>query len=184
MYMIFKFGDKEVKVVFLREQHLDLLNSYNIDLSQLPYLPRCNEVTDEDCLDWLKFQRAVEKQYCGFKSTTYDYSGDIKIGNINREGAIYKAKYNEVLNGDPSVILGDYFYFHEFNGKLFILNSNNTVNSSLFKSVQGNLASSLYQSLLSAFSMFELYFRENTTLKETVTERKHIDLGFVLSKVM
>lgn len=182
--MIFKFGDKEVEVYFLQAHHLDLLNSYNIDLFQLPYLPRCKEVTDEDCLDWLKFQRAVEKQYCGFKSTTYDYTGNIKIGNINRESVIYKAKYDEVLNGDFSVNLGSNHYYHEFNGKLFILISNNTVNSHLFKPVQGNLASSLYQSLLSAFSMFELYFRENTTLKETVAERKHIDLGFVLSKVM
>lgn len=182
--MIFKFGDKEIEIYFLQKTHLDLLNSYNIDLSQLPYLPRCKEVTDEDCLDWLSFQRAVEKQYCGFKSTTYDYTGNIKLGNINREGVLYKAKYEEVLNADRSVNLGPNFYFHEFNGKLFILSSNNTVNDTLFKSVQGNLASSLYQSLLSAFSMFELYFRENTTLKETVAERKHIDLGFVISKAL
>lgn len=182
--MIFKFGDKEIEIYFLQVHHLDLLKSYNIDLSQLPYLPRCKEVTDQDCLDWLGYQRTMEKQYCGFKSTTYDYAGNIKIGDINRDGVLYRTKYDEVLNGDYSVKIGSNFYFHEFNGKLFILNSNNTVNDTLFKPVQGNLASSLYQSLLSAFSMFELYFRENTTLKETVAERKHIDLGFVISKAL
>lgn len=182
--MIFKLGNKEVEILFLQEHHLDLLNSNKIELSQLPQLPKFSEVTDEDCLDWLAFQRAVEKQYCGFKTTTYDFTGNIKIGDVNRKGVVYKAKYDEVLNGDRSANLGQHYYYHEFNGKIFILNSNNTVNSNMFKSVQGNLASSLYQSLLSAFSMFELYFRENKNLKETVVERNYIDLGFVLSKIM
>lgn len=182
--MIYKQGDKVLEVFFLQEHHLELLNSHKLELMQLPYLPKFNAVADEDLLDWISFQRAVEKQYCGFKSTTYDYSSDITIGDVNRTGVVYKAKYDEVLNVDRSVNLGSHFYYHIFNGKLFILNSNNTVNSHMFKSVQGDLASSLYQALLLTFSVFELYFRENKNLKETVGQRKYIDLGFVLSKVV
>lgn len=180
--MLFKSGDKELEVYFLQEHHFELLNSHKLELSQLPYLPKFADVTDEDVLDWLNFQRAVEKQYCGFKSTTYDYASDIKVGNINRQGVVYKAKYDEVLNGDSSIRLGRYFYYHMFNGKLFILNSNNTVNSQMFTSVQGDLASSLYQALLSAYSVFESYFRENKNLTKTVAQRKYIDLGFVILK--
>lgn len=180
--MIFKYGDKEIEVYYLLEYHFDLLNSVGLELSQLPLLPKFQEVTDNDCLDWLGFQRAVEKQLCGFKSTTYDYTGIITIGDINRKGVVYKTKYDEVLNADRSVKLGHNFYYHMFNGKLFILNSNNTVNNNMFKNVQGNLASSLYQALLSSFSVFELYFKDNKNLKETVGQRKYIDLGYLISK--
>lgn len=182
--MIYKYGDKQIEIFFLQEHHLDMLNSHKLGLSDLPYLPKFNDIADEDLLDWLAFQRAVEKQYCGFKTTTYDYASVITIGDINRKGVVYKAKYDEVLNSDASVNLGSRYYQAFINGKLFILISNNTVDSPLFKSVQGDLASSLYQTLLSAFSVFELYFRENKNLKETVAQRNAIDLGFVLSKAM
>lgn len=182
--MIYKSDDKEIKVIFLQEHHLDLLNAYKLGLSDLPYLPKFQQIADEDVLDWLAFQRAVEKQYCGFKSTTYDYVSDITIGDINRKGVVYKAKYDDVLNSDVSVNLGSYFYSTVVNNTVYILNSNNTVNNNMFKNVQGDLASSLYQTLLSAFSVFELYFRENKNLKETVAQRGSIDLGFVLSKTM
>lgn len=182
--MIFKLGTQDLEVYFLQEHHFDLLNSVGLELSQLPLLPKFEEVTDTDCLEWLKFQRAVEKQLCGFKSTTYDDTSDITIGDINRKGVVYKAKYDEVLNADSGINLGSHFYYHIFNGKLFILNSNNTVNSNWFKEVQGNLASSLYQALLSSFSVFELYFRPAKDLKETVVQRKYIDLGYLISKVM
>lgn len=62
-----------------------MLNSHKLGLSDLPYLPKFNDVADEDLLDWLAFQRAVEKQYCGFKTTTYDYASVITIGDINRK---------------------------------------------------------------------------------------------------
>lgn len=182
--MIFKYGERELEVYWLQEHHFELLNSVGLELSQLPLLPAFSKVADTDCLEWLAFQRGVEKQLCGFKSTTYDYTSDITIGDINRKGLVYKTKYDEVLNADPGIKLGSLWYYHIFNGKLFILNSNNIVNSSWFKNVQGNLASSLYQSLLSNFSTFELYFRENKDLKKTVSQRKYIDIGFVISKAL
>lgn len=182
--MIYKYGDKQVEIFFLQEHHLALLNSHKLGLTNLPSLPQYEKIADEDLLDWLAFQRAVEKQYCGFKTTTYDSASDNKLGDFNRKGVVYKAKYDEVLNSDASVNLGSYYYSAFVQGKLFILNSNNTVNSSMFTSVQGDLASSLYKTLLSAFSVFELYFRENKNLKETVAQRNYIDLGFVLSKTM
>ncbi|AEV89560.1 hypothetical protein OBP_123 [Pseudomonas phage OBP] len=182
--MILRLGENVVDVLFLNEQHLHMLNSLNIELKDLPYLPKFNEVSDQDCLDWLGFQRAVEKQYCGFKTTTYDYASDITVGKINREGVVYKTKYDEVLNADRSVNLGSHFAYHLFNGKLFILSSSNTVNSKMFTTVQGNLASSLYQALLNSFSTFETYGRESKNLKESVSQRKYIDLGFVLSKLV
>ena len=95
---------------------------------------------------------------------------------------VLASKYDAVLNSDSSVKLGNVFYYHIFNGKLFLLISNNTVSSSMFTNVQGDLASSLYQALLSAFSIFELYFKTNKELKETVRQRKFIDLGFVISR--
>ncbi|QGH71959.1 hypothetical protein N1M2_96 [Klebsiella phage N1M2] len=182
--MIFKSGQSDIEVYFLQEHHLELLNSLGLELSQLPLLPKFPEVSDEDCLEWLKFQRGVEKQLCGFKSTTYDYASDITIGDINRKGVVYKTKYDEVINSDSRINLGHQFYYHIFNGKLFILNSNNTVNSNWFTNVQGNLASSLYQALLSSFSIFELYFRPTKDLKETVSQRNYIDLGYLISKVI
>lgn len=182
--MKLKLGEKEIKVYFLNENHLDLLNSNKLSLSDLPFLPKFSEVTDEDCLDWIKYQRAVEKQYCGFKSATYTPDGDITIRPFNREGVVYKAKYDEVINADASVKLGSHFYFHSFNGDLFILSSNNTVNNSMFNSVPSNLPGALYQALLSSFSMFETYFREAKNLKDTVSERKYIDVGYVISKVV
>lgn len=180
--MLYKSGDKNLEVYFLQEHHLELLNSHKLELSQLPYLTKFPDIADEDVLDWLKYQRAVEKQYCGFKATTYDYVSDITIGDINRKGVVYKTKYDEVLNGDSSIRLGSLFYYHIFNGKLFILNSNNTVNNSMFTNVQGDLASSLYQALLSAYNVFESYFRDNKELTKTVAQRKFIDLGFVIQK--
>lgn len=180
--MIFKYGKHEVEVYYLLPRHFDLLNSVGLELSQLPYLPQFKEVTDSDCLDWLAFQRSVEKQLCGFKSTTYEFPGNITIGDINRKGVVYKTKYDEVLNADSSVKLGQQFYFHMFNGKLFILNSDNTVNSNTFKNVQGNLASSLYQALLTSLNIFELYFNSNVELTEPVGQRKYIDLGYLISK--
>jgi len=180
--MLFKSGDKGVKVFFLQEHHLNLLNSHKLELAQLPYLPKFSEIADEDLLDWLGFQRAVEKQYCGFKSTTYDYGADSLVGDVNRKGVVYKAKYDTLLDSDRSIRLGQHFYYHVINGTLFILNSNNTVNNSMFTNVQGDLASSLYQSLLSAYNVFESYFRENKELTKTVAQRKYIDLGFVIQK--
>lgn len=183
--MILRLGDSNVlDVLFLNEQHLHMLNSLNVELKDLQYLPKFDNVSDQDCLDWLAFQRAVEKQYCGFKTTTYDYASDITVGKINREGVVYKTKYDEVLNADPSVKLGPHYAYHIFNGKLLILNSNNTVNSKMFTTVQGNLASSLYQAILNSFGMFETYYRESKDLKEPVSQRKYIDLGFVLSKLV
>lgn len=180
--MLFKSGDKNLEVYFLKEHHFQLLNSHKLELSQLPYLPKFPDVTDQDVLDWISFQRAVEKQYCGFKSTTYDYASVITIGDINRKGVVYKAKYDEVLNADSSIELGPYFYYHVFNGKLFILNSNNTVSNPMFTNVQGDLASSLYKALLSAYNVFESYFRDNKELTKTVAQRNFIDLGFVIQK--
>lgn len=180
--MIFKSGIQDIEVYFLQEHHLALLNSLGLELSQLPYLPKFPEVSDEDCLDWIKFQRGVEKQLCDFKSTTYDFTSDITIGDINRKGVVYKTKYDEVINADSGINLGHLFYYHIFNGKLFILNTSNTVNNNWFKNVQGNLASSLYQALLYSFSVFELYFRPAKDLKETVKERNCIDLGYLIAK--
>lgn len=182
--MKLRLGEKEIKVYFLNERHLDLLNSKKLTVDDLPFLPKFKEVTDEDCLDWISFQRGVEKQYCGFKSTTYTPDGDITIAPFNRDGVVYKAKYDEVLNGDAGIKLGRYFYFHSFNGKMFILNSNNTVKNAFFNSLPSNLPGAVYQALLSSFSMFETYFRENSNLKDTVSQRKYIDTGYVISKVV
>lgn len=181
--MIYKYGDKEIEICFLQEHHLNLLESHKLGLQQLRYLPKFPEISDEDVLDWLSYQRAVEKQYCGFKTTTYDFSNVITVGDINREGVVYKTKYDEVLNGERSVNLHPNFYYCLYNGCLYILNTINIVNSPTFTNVQGDLASSLYQALLSSYSSFELYFRENKNLEKTVAERKSIDLGFVLSKL-
>lgn len=182
--MILKLGDKQIEVFFLNETHLNLLNSHQLELSQLPYLPKFEGIADQDCLDWLAFQRGVEKQYCGFKTTTYDYASDITVGKINREGVVYKTKYDEVLNSDRSVNLGPHLAYHIFNGRMFIISSTNPVNNATFKLAQGNLASSLYQAILTSFNMFETYYRESTDLKETVSQRKFIDIGFVLSKLI
>lgn len=184
--MIFKLGDKEIEVLFLQQHHYDLLNFNGLDLSQLAVLPANKGVTDEDCLDWLSFQRAVEKQYCGFKSTVYTASSDkLSVDNLKlRNGVVFKAKYDEVLNTDRSVNLGQHFYYHMFNGKLYILNTVNPVNINMFKSAQGNLASSLYSALLSEFSIFEFYFRTNNDLDKTVAERRYIDPGYVILKAM
>lgn len=177
-------GERKIKVWFLNEIHFDLLKSNKLELSELPYLPKFKEVTDEDCLDWIKFQRAVEKQYCGFKSATYTPDGDITIANFNREGVVYKTKYDEVINADASVKLGQHFYFHELNGNLYILNSNNTVKNPLFNSLPGNLAGAVYQAVLSSFGMFDTYHRESKNLKDTVSQRNYIDVGYVISKVV
>lgn len=182
--MIFKVGDKEIEVLFLQQHHYDLLNFNGLDLSQLAVLPSCKGVTDDDCLDWLSFQRAVEKQYCGFKSTVYDASGKLSVDNLKLRGVVYKAKYDEVIDTDRSVNLGQHFSYHMFNGKLYILNTVNPVNINMFKSVQGNLASSLYGALLSELSIFQFYFRTNNDLSKTVAERKYVDPGFVILKAM
>ena len=179
-----KLGLKETNVYFLREQDLDLLNANKLRLVDLPYLPKFDNVVDSDCLDWLEYQRAVEKQYCGFKSTTYTPLGDIKNAEFNRTGTVYKTKYQDVLNSDKKVKTGKHFYLHTAGGQVFILNSNNIVKNALFTEVPGDLSTAVYRSLLNAVGSVEFYFRDSKDLFKTCEERGFVDPGFILSKVV
>lgn len=183
--MIFKSGSKEINIYFLKEYHLDLLENHHIELSQLPYLPKIKNVSDEDCLDWLSFQRGVEYKYQKFSNTTYDDKSNILNKDINRTGVVYQTKYDNVINGTPSVKLENNFFYCYSNETLFILNSNNTVSSSLFTPVPGNLEFSIFQSLLSKLGYFELYSKENKNLIfKDAEEKDEINLGFVISKLI
>jgi hypothetical protein len=160
------------------------LNANKLRLVDLPYLPKFDNVVDSDCLDWLEYQRAVEKQYCGFKNTTYTPLGDIKNVEFNRTGTVYKTKYQDVLNSDKKVKTGKHFYFHTAGGQVFILNSNNIVKNALFTEVPGDLSTAVYRSLLNAVGSVEFYFRDSKDLFKTCEERGFVDPGFILSKVV
>lgn len=184
--MKLKFGDNnEVKIVFLREQDLTLLKMLNLSLSDLPRLPSFKEVSDEDCLSWLSFQRAMEKKYAGFKTTTYTDEGDIKNQGILRDSSLFKAKYEEALKADDKPKVGNYLYGTHFNGMMFILiSSKNTVESTKFRFIPGNLPSAVYRCALDTVSSFGFYFKSQSKLIKFPEERDFITPGFVLSKVV
>lgn len=182
--MIFKRGDKEIEVLFLQQRHYDLLKSNNLDLSSLMSLPSVKGVADEDCLDWLKFQRAVENQYCGFSSTVYGGRGKLSVDYLNMKGVVFQANYGTVINSTEQVTLQPCFAYYFFNDKLYVLNTANPVNDNMFNALQGNLASSLYKALVSTYSLFEFYFRNNKELNKTVKERGYVDPGFVIAKAI
>lgn len=183
--MKLKFGENEVKIVFLREQDLTLLKMSKLRPSDLPRLPTFKEVSDEDCLSWLVFQRAMEKKYAGFRTTTYADKGDIKNQDILRGSSLFKAKYDEALKSDEVPKVGNYLYGTQFNGMMFILFSNkNTVDSAEFRFLPGNLASAVYRCALDTVSSFGFYFKGQAQLIKHPEERDFITPGFVLSKVV
>lgn len=182
--MIFKLGDKEVEVFFLTQKHFDLLKFHGLELSALPTLPACKDVTDEDSLEWLRYQRGMEKQLCGFSTTTYTGAGALSIDNLKLRGIVFTTKYQELLNLDSSLNLSGKNYFHCFNGKLFILSSNNTVSDLFFKYASGNIYNALYKALLLSYGYFEIYHRDYKDLDKSVSERKFIDTGFLLKKIL
>ncbi|WNV45826.1 hypothetical protein [Aeromonas phage AerS_266] len=182
--MKIKLGDKEIKLVFLKKEHLDLLKAYKLELKDILSLPSFKEVSDEDCLEWLEYQRSMEKQYCGFCNTTYDNPSDNPNGPINRQGTVYKAKYQSVLNTNQKTKPGKFCSYYMFNGLLFIMHSDNTVMSDKFTISQGNLSLSIYRAILNTVGSFGFYHKEEKLLTQTVRERGYIDAGFVLSKVV
>lgn len=183
--MKLKFGENEVKMVFLREQDLVLLKMYKLQPSDLPKLPTYSDVSDEDCLSWLKFQRAMEKKYAGFKSTTYSPTGDNKNQDILRSSTLFKAKYEEVLKSDDKPKIGNYLYGSKFNGMMFILVSNkNTVENTGFRYLPGNLPSAVYRCALDTVSSFGFYFKSTPQLNKFPEDRDFITPGFILSKVV
>lgn len=177
-------GEKAIKMVFLKPEHLDLVNSYKLQLVDLLSLPSVKAISDDDCLEWLKYQRGIENKYCGFKSTTYDASSVNTKGDFNRQGTVYKTKYDQVLNSDEKVKVGKRCYYHFFNNVLYILHSDNTVMSEMFTESAGNLPVSIYRALLTSVANFGFYYKEQKKLTDTVKKRGYIDAGFVLSKVV
>lgn len=183
--MIIKFGDTEQEVVFLREQDLRLLKMFNLQLTDLTTLPAIREVSDEDCLSWLEFQRAVEKQFAGFKSTTYTQAGEIKNLYGERVSApLFKAKYDEVLKSDKTVKITNHLYGYDFNGKVFILIADNTVENKLFRPMPGNLATAVMRVCLDTVSTFGFYFKYEKQLSKSSEQRGYITAGTLLSKVL
>lgn len=183
--MIVKFGDTEQKVVFLREQDLKLLKMFNLQLTDLPTLPAIREVSDEDCLSWLEFQRAVEKQFVGFKLTTYTQAGNIKNLYGERVSApLFKAKYDKVLESDKTVKIGNHLYSYDFNGMVFILIADNTVDAKLFRYMPGTLATAVMRGCLDTVGSFGFYFKYEKQLTKSIGDRGYITAGTILSKVL
>lgn len=182
--MNFKQGKNKLKIVFLRETDLRLLNSRGLELPDLLTLPQFDKIADEDCLDWLEYQRGMEKRYAGFSVTTYDQTSDNPNGNFNRQGPVYKAKYESSLNTDKKPKVGKFAYYYLFNNKLFILHSDNTVSNDKFVDIAGDLSLAMYRAVLGALGNYDFYGKEERHLSDTVKERGYIDAGFVLSKVL
>lgn len=182
--MKIKLGDKKIKVVFLREQDLDLLKSQRLQLIEILSLPAHEKISDDDCLSWLSYQRSMEKIYSGVKVTTYEPSSENLNGDINRKGKLYQIKYNDVLKDDTKVKFGKNIYFHSFNGVLYILNSSNTVDDPMFTYSSGDLSLAIYRAVLSTVGNFDFYHKESKELLNTVKQRGYVDAGFILSKVV
>lgn len=182
--MIFRSENDDVKIIFLNERHLDILKSHHIPLAELEYLPKFDKVSDEDCLNWLAFQRAVEYQYCGKSITSYEDSGNYKMVGVNRTTSLYKAKYDELLKDTPKVKLGNYFSYYLTGNAIYILNSDNSVLQDKFIRLEGTLPAVIYQVLLKVKSYFRLFFKENKETIKTPFDRTAIDLSFVIHKAL
>lgn len=182
--MIIKLNREELKVLFLREQDLDLLKSLRVQLIELETLPSIQKVSSDDCLDWLEYQRSVEQQYSGFKVTTYEPSSENVKGNYNRTGSLYLTKYNAVLNSDVKRTIGKRHYTYSVNGVLFVLSTDNTVNDNMFTESYGELPDAIYRATLLKASNFSFYHGDNGNLLNTVKQRGYVDAGFILSKVV
>lgn len=183
--MLIKFGDNEQKIVFLREQDLKLLKMFNLQVTDLPTLPAIREVSDEDCLSWLEFQRAVEKQFFGFKSTTYTNEGNIKNLMVERVSAtLFKNRLEQVLESDKQVRITNHLYGYNLNGMMFVLIANNSVEDRLFRFVSGNLGSAVMKVCLDTVGSFGIYHKFEKFLKSSDEQRGYITTGTILSKVL
>lgn len=182
--MNFKQGTINLKTIFLRETDLDLLKSRNLEPSDLITLPMNKDVTDDDCLEWLEYQRGMENLYAGFKVTTYNQSSDNPNGDFNRKGAVYQAKYLKVLDSDRKPKVGKFAYYYVFNGTMYLIHSNNTVSNNAFIEIQGDLSLAMFRGYLGALGNHDFYQKEERKVSDTVQERGYIDAGFVLSKVV
>lgn len=183
--MLIKFGDTEQQIVFLREQDLKLLKMFNLQLTDLPTLPAIREVSDEDCLSWLEFQRAVEKQQFGFKLTTYTQAGNIKNLYGERVSApLFKAKYEKVLESDQKVKIGNHLYGYNLNGMIFILIADNTVENYPFCYMSGNFGAAVMRACLDTVGSFGFYRKYEKQLAKSSKQRGYITAGTLLSKVL
>jgi hypothetical protein len=182
--MKFKQGQSETKIYFLRESDLGLLKSRGLELSDLPTLPRFDNVSDDDCLNWLEYQRGMEKLYSGFVSTTYDPSSGNIHGDFNRKSTLYKAKYEETLKSTKKPSIGKFAYSYHVNEHVFIIHSSNTLNNPTFAEIPGDLSLSVYRALLSILGGHAFYFKNCDNLLDSVKERGYINAGYVLSKVV
>ncbi|QDH47153.1 hypothetical protein PQC07_gp174 [Aeromonas phage D3] len=183
--MIIKLGDSEQKIVFLREQDLKLLKMFNLQPTDLPTLPAIREVSDEDCLSWLEFQRAAEKTLFGFSSTTYTNAGNIKnLMGERTNSALFKAKMDKVLEATPGKVKYNHLYGYNLNGMMFVLLTSNTVESTWFRELPGSLANAVMRVCLDTVGSFGFYFKSERNLSQTTEQKGYVTAGTILSKVL
>lgn len=177
--LFFNDKSKSLNVFFLQEHHLAMLKSYKIPFSDLPYL-LFYPVPKEDILDWIKYQRSVERKYFNRAITTYNTAGDFKFqsSDIRHDLALLSPEL-EAIYKDNNKYYDELQFssYHSEDGTIVILSRNNGMVENGFTMTERNPIAALYQAVLNTLGYHETYFREPVRDKDNLG----IGLGEVLS---
>lgn len=159
--LFFNGKSKSLNVFFLKEHHFQMLKSKKIPLSHLPYLLFHN-LSKEDVLDWIKYQRSIEKKYFNRTFTTYNKTGDLKY--LDKD-----IKFDlELLEPELEEVYNDNKYYDELpnttycceNDTIIILSRETGLIEPNFKYVNGNPITAIYEAVLNTIGYHDTYFKE------------------------
>lgn len=148
-------------VFFLRSSDLEMLKSKNIPIKDLANLLYYN-ISREDLLSWISYQRAMELKLFGRKITRYNLTPPLRFGD-------QKPKHDmEVINKLLSDVYEEVKYYEDsrfYSSKcgydtIAILGRNDTLLESGFKVGQASLIKTIYRAALTEVGYYKFYFNE------------------------
>lgn len=159
--LFFNDKSKSLNIFFLKEEHLALLRAKGIPFSDLRNLLYYN-VSREDLLNWISFQRSMEMKLFGRKITRYTESGDLKFADrkpshdMTLLTPLLEQVYQEVKYYDDNAFSS----YSEYDGTIVVLLKNDTVLERGFKAGQGSILKTIYHAVLITLGYHQTYFRE------------------------
>lgn len=155
--------DKTYNVYFLLEHHVDLLRSKGIRFADIENLLFYPDVSEEDALDLISFQRSVEKFCFPDESyTTYSITGDIRHTKLSHDKDVITQKLKNLYNENKSYELNSFNGWFFDNDTFVILLSDKPINKSGFQPGLKKPVKTLYHALLTTLGYQALYHRGKT----------------------
>lgn len=176
--LFFNDKSKSLNVFFVKEHHLAMLKSYNIPLSDLPYL-LFYPVSKEDLLDWISYQRSVEKKYFGKTFTTYNTTGELKFqpADIRHDMSILSNELETAYRENKYYDEPQFSSYRSTDGTIVILSKDNAMVENGFTMAERSPVAAVYQAVLNTLGYHGTYFKEPVRDKDNLG----VGLGEILS---